>query len=76
MKASFVSKKLQYTPNGLNIQAAVRLVEKDSKQEHVVVLVESVHVQLKLIWVKPQIAMKQDVSILKRLILSELIIYL
>jgi len=26
--------------------------------------------------VKPQIAMKQDVSILKRLILSELIIYL
>ena len=49
MKASFVSKKPQYTPNGLNIQAAVRLVEKDSKQEYVVVLVESVHVQLKLI---------------------------
>ena len=76
MKASFVSKKPQYTPNGLNIQAAVWLVEKDSKQEHVDVLVESVHVQLKMIWVKPQIAMKQDVSIQKRLILNELIIYL
>ena len=49
MKASFVSKKPQYTPNGLNIQAAVRLVVKDSKQEDVDVLVESVHVQLNLI---------------------------
>ena len=49
MTASFALKKHQYTPNGLNIQAAVRLVEKDPKQGHEDVLVESVHMQLKLI---------------------------